>query len=136
VRLVVDTNVLVSGLINMHNAPGRIVDQLRAGCVQLIVDDRILSEYRDVLFRERLRAWFSEQDAWDLLTFMECESERVVATTVILGLPDPGDAPFLEVALVARCPLVTGNTKHYPKSLRSGVTVLTPAEFVSSSYPD
>jgi len=136
VRLVVDTNVLVSGLINMHNAPGRIVDQLRAGSVQLAVDDRILCEYRDVLFRERLRAWFSEQDAWDLWTFIECESERVVATKVIQGLPDLGDAPFLEVALAARCPLVTDNTKHYPKSLRAGATVLTPAEFLSPPRSD
>jgi putative PIN family toxin of toxin-antitoxin system len=130
-KVVLDTNVLVSGLINMHNAPGRIVDQLRTGVVQLIVDDRILGEYRDVLFRERLRAWFTEQDAWDLMTFVECESEIVVASRVIQGLPDPGDAPFLEVALAAHCPLVTGNTKHYPESLRTGVTVFTPAEFIT-----
>ncbi len=135
-RLVVDTNVLVSGLINMHNAPGLIIDQLRACSMQLIVDDRILSEYRDVLFRERLRAWITEQDVWDLWTFVECESERVVATRIIQGLPDPGDAPFLEVALAAHCPLVTGNMKHYPKSLRTGATVLTPAEFLSTISND
>jgi uncharacterized protein len=136
VRVVVDTNVLVSGLINMHNAPGRIIDRLRGERLKLVVDDRILGAYRDVLFRERLRAWFTEQDARDLMTFLDYESERVLAGIAIQGLPDPEDAPFLEVALSAGCPLVTGNAKHYPKSLRSGVTVLTPAEFMSGSCND
>jgi predicted nucleic acid-binding protein len=49
-------------------------------------------------------------------------------------LPDPGDAPFLEVAVSseAHC-LVTGNIKHFPRGCRSGVKVLFEfAEFCVS----
>lgn len=45
-------------------------------------------------------------------------------------LPDRSDEPFLEVALAAGVPLVTGNLRHYPPKLRRGVEVLSPAEYV------
>jgi len=44
-RLVLDTNVLVSGMINAFGAPGRIADLVRERHVELVVDDRILAEY-------------------------------------------------------------------------------------------
>lgn len=131
-KVVVDTNVLVSGLINMQHAPGRIVDQIRTKSLQLTVDDRILSEYQSVLLGRRLRKWVSEEDARDLLAFLFLDSERVVSTAHIKGLPDPGDVPFLEVAMTARVPLVTGNVKHFSEQLCHGHSVMTPAEFMQS----
>ena len=46
-------------------------------------------------------------------------------------LPDVTDAPFLEVALAAGAPLVTGNVQHCPGKCRRGVRVLTPAEYIA-----
>ncbi len=129
-KAVVDTNVLVSGLINPQHAPGRIVDLLRTGALQLTVDDRILAEYQSVLLGPRLRKWVSEEDARDLLAFLFLDSEPVVASVHVHELPDPGDVPFLEVAITANVPLVTGNVKHFPKHLRHGQAVVTPVEFV------
>ena len=40
------------------------------------------------------------------------------------------DAPFLECALAAEVPLVTGNARHFPKSLVRGVKVLTPLQYL------
>jgi predicted nucleic acid-binding protein len=57
-------------------------------------------------------------------------SERVIATMRIAGLPDEYDAPFLEVAKESGAILVTGNMKHFPEEKRSGVTVETPTEFL------
>jgi hypothetical protein len=48
------------------------------------------------------------------------------------GLPDPDDTPFLECARTAGVPLVTGNLRHFPKSVAGKVPVLTPAQFVAS----
>lgn len=48
------------------------------------------------------------------------------------GLPDPDDAPFLECAWAAGAPLVTGNIRHFPKSIAKTALVLTPAQFVDS----
>ena len=125
----VDTNVLVSGLINMQHAPGRIVDMIRTRALQLAVDDRILAEYHSVLLGKRLRKWVCEKDARDLLAFLFLDTERIVSTILVQSLPDPGDVPFLEVAITANVPLVTGNLKHFPEPLCHGHRILTPSEF-------
>ena len=49
--IVVDTNVLVSGLLNPYGAPGQIVNLIAAGELSLAFDARILGEYRNVLLR-------------------------------------------------------------------------------------
>ena len=50
-RAVFDTNVLVAGFLSPAGPPGRIVEWLRAGSVVAVVDDRIFSEYAEVLIR-------------------------------------------------------------------------------------
>lgn len=133
-RAVLDTNVLVSGMINAHGAPGRIVDLLRAGALQPVVDDRILAEYTDVLAREELQRYFTPADRGDILEFLHKTAEHAAAQTVITGLPDPDDGPFLEIALAAEAPLVTGNKKHFPPDKRRGTLVLSPAEFLTRFF--
>jgi putative PIN family toxin of toxin-antitoxin system len=133
-KAVVDTNVLVSGLINLQHAPGRIVDMIRTRTLQLTVDDRILAEYQSVLLGKRLRKWVGEEDARDLLAFLFLDSEHVVADRFVAGLPDPGDAPFLEVALAGRIPLITGNRRHFPEPLCQGHCILSPSEFLQSLH--
>jgi uncharacterized protein len=52
--IVLDTNVLVSGLLNSNRKPGRIIDLVISGRIRLFYDDRILAEYADVLERPEL----------------------------------------------------------------------------------
>jgi putative PIN family toxin of toxin-antitoxin system len=130
VRLVLDTNVLVSGMLTVDNPPGRILDFLRAGKIQLQVDERIISEYDGVLSRPKFRKYFSLFEKDLIMDFVRADSEWHVCTTIADGLPDAKDACFLEVAHEARVALVTGNARHFPEELRSGVEVLSPREFV------
>ena len=129
-RIVLDTNVLISGMLNPRGAPGRIVDLLRSGAVSLVVDDRILDEYVDVIGRERFDRYFSESARQDVIEFLRGESHCIACSVVVTGLPDEADAPFLEAALTEGVPLVTGNTKHFPRKLRRGCVVLSPGELV------
>lgn len=130
-KAVLDTNVLVSGMINPVGAPGRLVDMVRAGVLRLVVDDRILLEYADVIRRPMLRPYFSSADVEAILDFLQHGAEPALATVCVSGLPAPDDAPFLEVALASGVPLITGNTRHFPVNRRAGCTVLSAAEFVS-----
>jgi len=129
-RIVLDTNVLISGMINPFGPPGRIVDLLRAGVVNLVVDDRILLEYKDVLCRPDIRKYFSNADRESIVAYLSKNSEFVIPTRQVLNLPDPSDAPFPEAALEAELLLVTGNTKHFPEKERQGVIVEAPGEFI------
>ncbi len=129
-RVVIDTNVLVSGLLNAAGNPGRVVDGLLLGELVPVVDDRILAEYSEVLSRPAFA--FDPANRDGVLEFLRASAERVVAPPLALVLPDPDDAPFLEVAYHANAvALCTGNTRHYPPEARGGVTVLTPAELVA-----
>jgi putative PIN family toxin of toxin-antitoxin system len=127
-RIVLDTNVIVSGLLSPEANPGRIVDLFLAGEVTLLVDDRILAEYRAVLRRSKFG--FDASDVSDFLDLVEVASERVVAPPYRGKVPDPSDRPFLEVALAGRADsVVTGNVRHF-RLPHLGPSVESPAEFV------
>ncbi len=127
-RIVLDTNVLVSGLHNPHGAPGRILDLILGARIPVLYDDRILAEYRDVLARPRLAIEPSLAQA--VVGYIRLAGEQIMA--IPLGqdsLPDPDDLPFAEVAITSEADmLVTGNMKHFSRLKERGVTVLSPAE--------
>lgn len=128
-KIVLDTNVLVSGLINANGFPGRIIDLVRNNILQLIIDSRIMEEYSDVLNRDKFKSYFSKYDAEIFLDFIWHTSHHTISSIIITDLPDKGDIPFLEIAFTEKALLVTGNTKHFPDDLSRGCTILTPEIF-------
>jgi uncharacterized protein len=129
-RIVLDTNVLVSGLLSPYGAPAEVVRMVVAGAVTLCLDPRILVEYEQVLARPRFGF---AQDAVDaLIGFVEAEGVHVATTPWPERLPDPDDAPGLEVAFAGGAAfVVSGNVAHFPERARCGVAVCTPGEFVA-----
>lgn len=130
IRIVLDTNVLISGMINAFGAPGRIVDLIREGLVEIAVDDRILAEYAQVIRRPKFEMYFRASEVRDILVFLGNHAYYVVSQVQAIDLPDPNDAPFLEVAITAGVPLVTGNARDFPARCRRNTTVYTPADFL------
>ena len=122
---VVDTNVLVSGLLSPFGPPGRLLDMLQAGGLRLAADDRIVAEYRDVLARSRLGIEQVRRNAF--LAILQFQEHVVAPPWTHHSPPDEDDVMFLEVAL--RTPsrtLVTGNVRHFPPRCRGPVTVWSP----------
>ncbi len=130
-RIVLDTNVLVSGLLSPFKAPGEIVRMVSSGELTLCLDARILSEYSEVLLRPKFG--FRVDAVAALLHFVEYRGHTVASSPLPEHLPDLSDEPFLEVALAcgAEC-LVTGNLAHFPTRLRQGVAVFSPGEFMGA----
>ena len=128
-KIVLDTNVLVSGLLTPFGPSGDIVRMIVSGKLILFVDARILSEYRDVLLRPKFK--FNRDHIATLINFIHISSLFVSASPLKKHLPDVDDEPFLEVAFAgnATC-LITGNLKHYPSSHRQGIPILSPSEFL------
>ena len=130
-RFVLDTNVLVSGALSPHGPPGRLVDLVLAGDLLLVVDDRLLSEYAEVLRRPRLALPAREVEA--LVRHLREVSEPVTARPLSVTLPDADDLPFLEVAAAGAATLVTGNPRHFrPVRGRHNVRVLSPRQALDS----
>lgn len=129
-NIVLDTNVLVAGLLSPFGPCGEIVRMVSVGEVTLAFDARILGEYAEVLARPKFR--FDQDKVAILLNWIEQQGTSVAGVPLAQPLPDPDDESFLEVALAgsqAAC-LVTGNQVHFPTERCQGVTVLTPAQFI------
>jgi len=128
-RIVLDTNVLLSGLLSPSGPPGSILRLVTAGAVRICYDARILVEYRQVLLRSAFP--FTEIQVDSLLDQLQADGDLVAAAPLVERLPDTEDESFLEVALSgnAEC-LVTGSLKHYPEQKRQGVRVESPREFL------
>jgi putative PIN family toxin of toxin-antitoxin system len=126
-RWVLDTNVLVSGLISAKGPPGRLIDAILARRLQIAFDDRILQEYKAVLARPKFQFKPADVTAfWEILPF---QYHLVAMPVEDLQASDPDETKFLEVATATESKtLVTGNTRHYPEKSRGDVVILTPAE--------
>ena len=129
-KIVLDTNVIVSGMISTDNTPGQILDQVLAKRITLCVDDRILAEYQQVLLRP---GWpFAKADAEEVLAFIGTNSFRPVVPPLALRLPDPDDLAFIEVAVGGEVEaIVTGNTRHFPAHAGISIPIMSPSEFIA-----
>ena len=129
--VVIDTNVLVSGLLGDTGNPATIVNHLLAAKLKAAYDIKIISEYREVLKRPKFS--FKPADVDALINYIEAEGLLVYPVPLNITLPDPADLPFLEVAYsIESKTLITGNSKDYSNAGRKLVKVLTPADFISS----
>ena len=125
-RLVFDTNVLVSVLLTPGGTSDRALRAAVAVGATFLYDARMLSEYRAVLSRPKFRATIAPPMIEQLVSALVTTGEKIDALAADLDLSDPDDIPFLEVALTGRADaLVTGNARHFHPS--HGVTVVSPS---------
>ena len=130
-RIVLDTNVLVSALLTPFGLPADILRLITSGFVRVCHDARILGEYRQVLLRPAFP--FGQVQVEALLNQIEADGDPIVAFPLSERLPDPDDEVFLAVALAGGARyLVTGNLRHYPEQRRQGVQVVSPREFLEA----
>ncbi len=127
--IVLDTNVIVSAAIGIDGPPARLVDQVLLGLAQAVTSTTVIAEYRDVVRREKFHQ-YGFPPPW--LDYLIADSlELPDPPRWPHSIPEPKDAPFLVLAKTAGAWLITGNLKHFPRSARHGVTVLSPADYLS-----
>jgi len=132
VKVVLDTNVLVSGLMLPDSVPGRIVAAWRGAQFELVLSESLLDEIGRVLsypkIRGRLR-WGQDEIARFLL-LLRFKADIVDTMGEKASVPrDPGDDPVLATLLAADADcLVSGDSDLL--ALRDRFPIQTPAEFV------
>src|SRR5208283_4177486 len=129
-NIVIDTNVIVAGLLSPFGACGEVVRMISSGELMLCFDARILSEYNEVLLRPKFK--FEEAKIAALLDYIVHSGRTIASSPLTNSLPDADDEPFLEIAIAgnAAC-LVTGNQNHFPSKLCRGIKVFSPGEFIN-----
>jgi putative PIN family toxin of toxin-antitoxin system len=114
IRVVLDTNILVSALLQSQGLPARIfLITLGGTTAQLCVSGNIFAEYEEVIRRPKFGR--SEAVIEHALHAIRQNGFWVKPSEKVTACSDPDDDIFLECALAARAHyLVTGNLKHFP----------------------
>ncbi len=133
--VVLDTNVLVSGLLNGNGSPGKIIDRVMDGRIRVAYDDRIMGEYEDVLHRPELR--IRPALARAVIAYIELAGVLVEPHPLKVDeFNDVDDMPFAEVFVTSKADaLVSGNLRHFLPLIQKGMVVMSPADFLVAFYP-
>jgi len=127
-RVVYDTNVLVSAALKPGSIPAVLVSLALVQRVHLCVSPPILAEYKEVLHRPKFGFEAPSIDA--LLADLTRTALLVHPTMPLTVALDEADNRFLECALEASAAfLVTGNLRHFPVATFEGIQILEPARF-------
>lgn len=129
---VLDTNVVVSALLNRSSVPGIILQEALSGRLIPLLHEDILTEYTDVLHRPKFK--FDHPSIDIVLAGLIKRGIFLDPAAVEDYVSDPDDAIFYEVVMegrtVADAYLVTGNLKHFPAK----PYVVTPKEMLDIMY--
>ncbi len=132
-RIVLDTNMVVSALLNPEGLPRTVLTVSVTRPVRLYVSIEILDEYKTVLARPKFA--ISKGSRLEFMQLLKMRARFVVPTRKLEVTGDPADNIFLECAEAAGADyLVTGNQRHFPPfwgktkiiSSRDFVDLITP----------
>lgn len=128
-RVVLDTNVLISGIAYPASVPGRILAAWRHGSVEAVLSDYILDELRRVLPRLAHRHGLSVGEMDDLVDILSFQAEIVQPMPADAAtLRDATDGPVLGTLCAAKADyLITGDKDLLV--LAGDHPILTPAQF-------
>jgi putative PIN family toxin of toxin-antitoxin system len=138
-RLVIDTNVFVSGLISGEGSPARILRAVRDKRAIHLVSDPIVEEYLRVLDYPRIRKFSKITDAFvaDIAAYLVYQTERIELRSKIRMSPDPDDDVFLNTAVDGKAALLVTGDKTDLLALRSigGIPILSASEALERIEP-
>ena len=125
-RIVIDTNVLVSAFLTPGGKPSTILKLALRGDFEICVSTAILAEYEQVLTRPKFAGKIHSQNIKRFIEIMDSLGLNIVSKPSNMILPDEADRKFYDTAVAADAILITGNKKHYPHE----PFILDPAEFL------
>ena len=133
-RVVVDTNVLVSGVF-FGGVPSRVLEAWRDGLIELVVSPEILEEYRRV--GEELARRFPGVSLAPFLALLATHAVMVEPQELPERVAtDPDDDKFFACALAAHCRLIVSGDRHLlAASGYRGVKVIRPRELLDGLNP-
>jgi len=128
-RVVLDTNVLLSGIAYPGSIPGKILAAWRQGSVDVLLSAHILDELRRVLPRLTHRHGLTPAEIDDLVDALSIQAEVVEPLPAVEpDLRDADDQPVLNTLLAAGANyLITGDKDLL--ALAERYPIVTPAQF-------
>lgn len=132
-RLVIDTNVVVSAALKPEGLQRTVVLLAITKPARWYVSDAILSEYRVVLARPELK--IRRRLRQQLLQLIKNHTRLIMPSRLVQVTADPADNMFVECSDAARADyFITGNQRHFPKFWKN-TKIISSGEFLSIIAP-
>jgi putative PIN family toxin of toxin-antitoxin system len=131
IRVVIDTNVLISALLQPQGLPAQVLlMSVAERAARLCVSGEVYAEYEEVIRRPRFKR--SESEIADTLRAIREIGIWVKPSHKVRACIDPDDDVFLECAQAARAHyIVTGNVKDFPAKW-ADTLIVTPHQFLDA----
>jgi len=131
VRAVIDTNVLVSGLL-WHGPPHALIEQVRNGALTLISSPALIAEFTTVVRRAKFRKALSRSGTDAMRMVAEVRLLADIVETLPLPAPasrDPDDDAVLALAAATQPDLIiSGDHDLLVLQSFAGIPIVTPAQ--------
>ena len=129
IRVVIDTNVLVSGLLTPGGNEGLFVQAVADEWIRACISNAIMDEYALVLSRPKFG--FPTADVEAVLAMLRNKGELLHPAAASATSPDPTDTKFLHCALAAQADfLVTGNRRHFPQGVYGRTQIVSARQLL------
>jgi len=136
-KVVIDTNVIVSALIQ-HSYPYLIINQyIIEDKFQLCISDELMAEYYEVLARPKFAKF---QDfyfrAESLMVDIETRAKKFIPSKKINKIKDTDDNKILELSDECFADyIITGNTNDFTFSTYKLTKIVTPKDYIENHQP-
>ena len=127
-KVVIDTNILMAGLLNLNGGAAKIIEHFRKGDFELIISREVFEEYLQVIhyFENEIPYIRSEE----LLGLIFERAVKVIPANSEELCKDPDDEKFLATAISGNAQyIVTKNKKDFPHNLTT-VKIVNVREFL------
>ncbi len=132
-RIILDTNVLISGIISSGSPPGKIISQWISGDITVIISPSILEEYLGVLLRPKFAKLGSREELYVFIcSLVELDNTLMIypQNDIDIIMNDPDDKKFLSCALEGSAGMIVSGDKHLLELKEfKGIPITSPPEF-------
>ncbi|MEW8959264.1 MAG: putative toxin-antitoxin system toxin component, PIN family [Moorella sp. (in: firmicutes)] len=135
-KVVLDTNVVISGMLAPVGPPGKIVDLWADGKIEVVVSPAVITEYMGVFLRPKFAKVGTVEERQQLLEgFINLENTILVLPDVEVNAinADPSDNRFLECAKTGETnSLISGDSHLLALEEYEGIPIITPGQFIET----
>jgi len=130
VRILLDTNIIISGLLSSESPPGKLIQGWLDGRFELVTSQAQLDELLRALGYDRLRDRISPEQARDFLENIEAAAIMVATVPEVEFSSDPDDNIILATAIAGGADLIVSGDKPGMLTLSEveGIKIVTPRE--------
>lgn len=134
-RVIIDTNIFISGLISKKGAPSKIINAVLQGWLIPVISEITLAELENVLLRSRLQTYFKRAaiSPTEFIKTFKQLAEIMEVSPQSLQIADSKDQPFVNLAATIPQPdfIITGD-RDFTENSYFDVPVISATMFVET----